>query len=429
MKKTLLHKILFIGIIGILLIPSLQKELSFLPSKALSGAITKNKEPKFSWSNWWSGDFQKNTELYLKDTIGFHSELVRLHNQIDYSAFGKINANGVIEGKEGYLYGKHYIDSYLGNNFIGKTSIDNKLEKIKNLQDTLAQMNKTLLVVFAAGKGTYLPEFFPKKYDHVEKKISNYEYYTKRSKVKGVNHIDFNKWFVEIKRTTPYPLFPRTGIHWNRYAELLVADSLIHYIEKVRGVDLPEIVSDKLVWHYPPLTKERDMENGMNLIFDLKTDSMPYPRIRYDSNGKTKLNALIVADSYYWGLEKFGFTRNVFENGHFWFYYNTVYPPIYGKSKVKELDVLDEILKRDVVILLATDASLERFPWGFENLYSKLLEPSVPKSPLEQQIEKIYANEKWLSQLRKKAKENKISLEEQVQRDAKYLLEKINNNF
>ncbi len=32
-----------------------------------------------------------------------------------------------------------------------------------------------------------------------------------------------------VKRRS-YPLFPRTGIHWSRYGEVLVADSLLRLI-------------------------------------------------------------------------------------------------------------------------------------------------------------------------------------------------------
>lgn len=422
-------KILFAGLFCLLCLPLLQKELPFFPEKGLKGAVTYQAKPKFSWRSWWHGSFQKNQELYAKDHVGGRASLVRLHNQLDYSLFGKINANGIDVGKEGYLFERGYIYEYLGKNFVGKAKIDENTRRVKLLQDSLAKLDKTLLVVLAAGKGSYFPEYFPEKFQNYPKTISNYEYYKQTLTKSNVNLIDFNQWFLEMKDTTSYPLFPKTGIHWSDYAEYLVADSLINYIEEVRNIDLPEIICEDVEWHNPPIKRDRDIEEGMNLIQTFDNFEMPYPKIRFETDGKTPLNAMIVADSYYWGLQNMGFTNQVFDEGHFWYYNNSIHPNVGAANKVVDVDLLEQVAKKDIIILLATEATLPAFAWGFvHNLYMEWFEPQqvVRQKKLtrvEQKINEIKSDASWMEHIREKAAQNGISVDSMLYKDAVYLLE------
>jgi hypothetical protein len=48
------------------------------------------------------------------------------------------------------------------------------MQRLKYVQDTLASLDKNLILVFAAGKGSFYPEYFPEKYK-TEKGVTNYE--------------------------------------------------------------------------------------------------------------------------------------------------------------------------------------------------------------------------------------------------------------
>ena len=65
----------------------------------------------------------------------------------------------VVIGKENYLYEKGYIDAFFGVDFIGHDSIAISAYKLKMIQDTLAKLNKTLLIILAPGKGDFFPEY------------------------------------------------------------------------------------------------------------------------------------------------------------------------------------------------------------------------------------------------------------------------------
>ena len=427
MKQNRIHKIIFLGIFLLLSFPLLQKFLSFYESDALKGAVTTHSEPTFSWTDWWSGSFQENQEKYAKDNIGTRADLVRLNNQIDYSLFSKINAKNVVVGKEGYLFESGYIDGYFGTNFLGKKLIEFKVNKIKKIQDTLAQLNKTLIVILAPGKASHLPEYLPKEYDGVKKQLTNYTYFKTQFEEKGINHIDMNRWFLDMKDHS-LPLYSKTGVHWSSYGDFVVADSLIRYLENIRQVDLPELVGHKTVWHHPPIKRDRDIEDGMNLIWMLESDSMPDVEHEFIVETPSPIKGMVISDSYYWGLHYMGFTDKILNGGHFWFYNNEIYPNLGGHNRVKNLNLEEEVMKKDVIILITTEISHPHFCWGFiEKFYSILFpedkQANERREKIELKIEEIIKHETWMEEIKAKAKVRNISLDSMLYLDAEYLLE------
>ncbi|MDP4268221.1 MAG: hypothetical protein Q8880_12400, partial [Bacteroidota bacterium] len=226
-------------IIIIILLPIFQFYYNPIKVKSLKGAVVLSENVKLSFKGWFSGDYQKKKEKYLNDNFGFRSDFVRINNQIKYSLFRQVNANGLIIGKNNYLYELNYIKAYYGMDFIGKDSIEHQLSKLKFIQDTLKKLNKNFILIFAAGKASFYPEYIPDEYKK-QKSITNYEYMKMMADNKNINIIDFNNYFINNKNKSKYPLYPQYGIHWSNYGMCLVIDSLIKYIENKRGIDIPE---------------------------------------------------------------------------------------------------------------------------------------------------------------------------------------------
>jgi len=173
-----LRNILFIGILLVLLTPMIEYEFQLVktgPVIDLMGAIVPAEDTVLTTNGWLSGNFQNKKEKYHNENFGFRTLGVRINNQIAFSLFSKTKAHGVEVGRNDYLYEKEYIEAYLGQNFVGDSAINERLRKLKFLQDTLAKMGKTMILVYAAGKGSYYPEFFPEKYDGIKKGRTNYD--------------------------------------------------------------------------------------------------------------------------------------------------------------------------------------------------------------------------------------------------------------
>ena len=371
MKNWLVNKqrILFGLILFILAAPFINNITGIVTVDALSGAIVIPEATSFNLSKWFSGDYQLEEEKYVNETFGFRNFFIKINNQIAFSLFRKPYVNGVIIGKKDYLYEENYLKAYYGTDFIGTDSINHRMNRLKFIHDTLNKLNKTMIIIFAPGKGSFYPEYFPD--DQLRKKsITNYEYHLERSKQLGLNCIDFQRYFIENKNKSAYPLYPKFGIHWSNYGMCLVIDSVIHYIEKKRSIDMPEAY-----WHDIKLgdadKTDYDIGAGMNLLFKLPYNELAYPVIQFEEDAtKQKPSVLVISDSFFRGIHQMGIF-NAFSNSHFWYYNKEIYQETDKLFlKTSQVDLKDEIAKHDIVMLMCTDANLPKLGWGFiENTY------------------------------------------------------------
>jgi len=174
-----------------------------------------------------------------------------------------------------------------------------------------------------------------------------------------------------MKACTPYPLYPKGGIHWSKYGEILAADSMIHKIEEISHLDLPDLVIEGFEKSSINKDGDYDIGEGMNLLFNTPTYEMAYPKFHIEHMEKNKHKVLFVADSYYWGMFNNGFSRDLFGQSQFWFYNNEIYPDSYEKrALVENIDIQKEVEKNDCIVLMSTDANLYKFAFGFiDKLY------------------------------------------------------------
>ena len=365
-------ELLFAGILLLLLLPAIQHVFNLVEITPLKGSIEKVEPKKLTLDTWFSGDFQTDNEKFINDNFGFRNVFVRMNNEIAFRLYNKAKANGVIIGKNNYLYELNYLHSYNGTDFIGKDSIDQRMEKLKFIQDTLQKLNKTVLVVFAAGKGFYYPEYFPEEFK-IKRSLTNYDYYLEKSKQLKINYIDFNDYFVNNKVKSKYPLYPQYGIHWSKYGMGLAADSMISYIENNRNIDMNNLTWKKVSLE-DPKEEDFDIEDGMNLLCRLKSFKMGYPELHFEQDKqKTKPNVLMISDSFYWGMFNFGISC-VFDKSHFWYYNKEVYPETFTSPLTTDkVNLKKEIQNHDVIIIMATPATLPNFGWGFiEKAYKEI---------------------------------------------------------
>lgn len=423
MRKAIKYIALAATILLIAVINNLHLENKITMFKPLQGAIENTEKAQFNVKDWFSGDYQVNQEKFINDHFFLRSFFVRLNNQLAFTLFKKAKANGVIIGKKNYLYEENYLRAYYGQDFIGVDSIANRMTRLKFIQDELAKQNKTLLVLFAAGKGSFYPEYFPSSYE-AAKGTTNYEISILEAKKKGINFIDFNSYFLSKKNDSKYMLYPRYGIHWSNYAACLAVDSLVHRIEAIRGIDMPDLVWDSITMDYPKKS-DYDIANGMNLLFQLHDQKMAYPAIRVITNEKTiKPSALVIADSFYWTM--LDLTLHTFSKEHqFWFYNREVHANGMPQSTIADHDFGEVINKTDVIIILVTEANLPNMGWGFiENASDFFNGKSITAEVMIAQIRKEIKNSKeWYKLIKEKAIINKISVDSMLTLDAKWVYE------
>ena len=432
MRKTSLkiRRGILLILLVLLLLPVIQTKFHIIRLAPLNGAITAPQNEYFDITNWFSGTYQEKKENYLNESFGFRNWFVRINNQLAFSLFNKARANGVVVGKKNYLYEENYIKAYYGTDFVGYDSILHRMQRLKFVQDTLMKLNKDLILIFAAGKGSFYPEFFPEKYK-AERGTTNYKTYVNLAEKFKIPYIDFNRYFVENKNKKQYPLYPQYGIHWSYYGMGLVADSIIHFIEKKRNIDMPD-----LYWNDVKIAQPKeidyDIADGMNILHRLKSFDMAYPDYQFQpDSGKIKPRVLVISDSYYWGMYNFGIS-NAFSNSHFWFYNRQIYPDSFQTPlETNQVDLREQINNHDVIILMATEATLPDFGWGFIkntfNYYKGKKSSVVDDAEFQTKIfnmkNYIRTDEKWMEDIKRKAIENNVSVDSMLTLDAIWQIE------
>ncbi|RYM33556.1 hypothetical protein ERX46_11505 [Brumimicrobium glaciale] len=381
-RDDLIKKFLFIGIVALLFIPMFSNRYKLFEIKPLGGSYSQAEDPKFAFENWFEGVYQDQKQNYIEESLIFKPLFVRIYNQYYHDFYNIGRANSVVVGKSGYLYESYYIKAYLGRDFIGDKEIQAKVKKLSLVVDTLKSKGVELIVVFAPGKGSFYSEFIPEKFNPNDKTITNYEVYNEKLLKSSIHYLDFRKWFLSKKSTSKYPLFPKTGIHWSKYGELLAADSLLRYINSISQFKkTPELIIGEVEVSNIMRDTDDDIEKGMNLYYDIPDLEMGYPVF---SIHKEKINnqpkVLTISDSYYWGMFNWGLSKKAFNNGQFWYYNEAIYPDSYEKPiKVSDINIIDEVEKNDIVILMSTDAYLYKFAFGFiDQLYAAYFPPEVP---------------------------------------------------
>lgn len=422
-----MKKIIYIIFIIILLLPVIQKQGRIFPIEILNGAFYPSNNISFSIERWFSNDYQKQKESYIKDHIGFRAHFIKTQNQLSYSLFNKADNPGGVVGKEDYLFLDSYIFNHTGENFIGDDKILGITKKLKYLQDYFAQKNITLLTTFLPSKASFYPEFIPDRFETFNK--SNYSEFIKAYDQLDLNYIDLIPYFNTIKGKTDYPLFPKNGLHWTSYGMTIGMDTLIKSIEAYRGIDIQD-----LKWETPILsTKEArkpdfDAENLMNLVWDLEKQEMPYPKYIFDKNSeKVKPKTLIISDSYYWQVYQSYIPHNLFDWGGFWYYFKTLRVKENKTEKVYPSDsisIKDKLLSQEVIVLFASQATLHLFPFEFDDKAYHLFMPKDSISLSNYFRARILNTKSWKKTTLEKAKKGNVTFEEQLRTETNWLSKK-----
>lgn len=356
---NIIKKSVFLLIATTLFLPSVQYVFKVFELYPLNGTFTMVPRTEFSVKTWITGDYQEVARQNVNDHIGFKSVFVRFFNQVDYSLFSLAHANRVVVGKNGYLFEERYINGVLGRDFIGNAVIDQRAKQLRELQDRLWSRKRILLlVIFPPDKGTFYEEYIPDRYLTKPKQLSNYLRNKEKLEENHVNFIDFNAWFLKLKDTSRYVLYPKTGIHWSSYGALLASDSLSRYLEGKLEQQFAHPVCDSIRLSRHPLDRDADLEEIMNLKYKIPSPEMAYPYVHYDKQaGSVKSSALFVGDSFYFIWANSGYIDNMFNNNEFWYYNHDVFNgTVNTGKKVAQLNILDEVSRQNILVIMQANA-------------------------------------------------------------------------
>ena len=320
----MLKKGLFLFVFACLCLPLVQQAVPFFESKPLRGYFTIAADTSFSWSGWLEGTYQHKKEAYLNDHAGFRPDLIRIKDQLDYSLYNRLDYSGAVPGKKNCLYFNDYILAYTGVDYSGDSVISAKMIRLRALQDTFARMGKSLVLVFSPNKAFYYADYLPDNRKAIGAP-TNYQSYLRIGDSLDIHQIDFNAWFMGMRKTSKELLMSKAGTHWTVYGAILAGDSLVRYVERARGVHIPHATWSKTEHLYGARQTDDDIEKSANLLFPLANERYCYPLLKYpDDTTAKKPRVILIGDSFVFTLLTNGLPQHSFKDWQFWFYFDRI---------------------------------------------------------------------------------------------------------
>ena len=431
-------KIGFFVLLAVLFLPMMQTCFHLVDEKPLDGAYVPAKKPIVNLNTLFHETAQDSLMSWCTEQTGFRKSMIRLNNQLLYSAFGKIPVTSLVKGNDGStFFDKSYVNSYTGLTYMGEETIYKNTQQTKLIQDMLRTKGITLLPVFVLGKASYFPELIPEEYMAKRHETNNYEEYLKAFEEQDVEMIDFNRWFCDRKDTEVHPIYCNLSSHWTVYAASLAIDSLVRYMENKTHQTQAHVFIESFDSTYL-MEQDDELYRMMNLIFPMEHNTIDQPKFRFTDGYKPKV--LAISDSYWWAIYdwKVALHQNLFSDGDFWFYNKTIYPKRDPIQNVESINYKQEIENQDFVLLVCTEATNQLWPYGFFERYlsgyDNVFRYKQPEQydaadslyfvfrneKIENIIQHIKETPEWLESVKHNAEEKGVTFEQMLWDAAEY---------
>ena len=125
-------KIWFLVLLAVLFLPMMQTCFHLVDEKPLDGAYVPAKKPIVNATTLYQETAQDSLMNWCTEQTGFRNSMIRVNNQMLYSAFGKIPVTHLVKGKDGRnFFDKSYVISYIGETYMGEETIEKNTQQLK----------------------------------------------------------------------------------------------------------------------------------------------------------------------------------------------------------------------------------------------------------------------------------------------------------
>jgi len=342
----------------------LQTGFSFIPDMKLSGVELKEQFPEFSLQSFFRRDFQNSVSQWLSKNIGFRGCLIRMDNQISYSIFHELSNESVALGKEKWLFGTGYINSYNRMYRMSQSVLEEKVLKIKRLQKCLMDRGVDFLFIITPSKVSIYPEYVKGDYvlKHNQEKQKNYTSILPLLDKYGIHYVDGHQLTAELKSESQYPVFAKSGMHWNYYAALPFTNAVILKMQTLLGKPLAKIKDDGFELLGQPFREDADIARLANIFFteQLYDDQYLWPKtsLQLKDPSPYKPEVLFVGGSFLWPVFYYMDLHQVYSKRDMYYYFkrNYEYPEkIDTKIENDKIDWANDIFQKDIIIVEANE--------------------------------------------------------------------------
>ena len=377
-KENWLYGILF-GLLMVFLFSfMIQEHFKPFKTKELTGYFQKPNKPKFRWEWYKNSYFQKSLEQYITSNYGFREPIIRLYHQYCWDFYGKEYVSYIHSGKERWLYYGHNIEDYYGTEMYhwypdakaARQGYEQEVRLMNKVKGILADYDVTLMTFIAPSKSIIYPEYLPRR-EHDTTTLDARTYFIKRFDETGLPCFDMNEYFLRMKDTCSFYLFPPTGDHWN-FSCVYATDSLLRFMEAQRDIRMPRIEYGNgwLSTCRIGDDQNRDLEGELNLIRPIKFNpKFDYKERDYwltSDSTTVKPSALFIGNSFLLRTMAYLPPQEVFSDFQFWYYNRVAYQDAKKVlDSVSHFDRLDYLLDADYIVWFSSASQMYRATEGF----------------------------------------------------------------
>ena len=423
------------ALLGLLLfLPLAQEHLGLFTTKPLNGVMVSTQRPKITYESYVSGKMQSQAESYISEHFGFREPMIRLYNQYVWDFFRKTYVKSMVVGKDKWLYGKEFTDDYIGTRMYEYVDSPERLrehclveaQRIRKVQEIMAEYDKHLFVIMEPGKTRTYPEHLPRAVvEHAEsnkESICAADLYPSLFDSLGVNCLNFDQWFMTIKDTVGFLLYPQTGTHWSNLAALYATDSIIHYMEHLGHRNINDLeISD--IRFDTTMKPDIDLEQLLNVSRTVRDCPNQYAHFTITNDSAAVKPVWIhIGDSYYWNISYHIPLDELFERHPYWYYNSTIYYD--GHHSTAEVNLVQELIATDYVTLGYCTSQLYALSSYFASqaLVHLCYEQDEVNRVVQGIMDNMDQSEEWRASLQQKAEAQGKTLEAVMQADARYML-------
>lgn len=387
-------------------------------------------KPILTFDTYKSGEFQGQTERYLRENFAFREYGIRTYNQYCYWLWKKTCNDFFFPGRHHWMYYRPGVLDYYGRETSKFFATDNDLDEYVNrevemlveLRDILKRdFSIELLTFIAPDKAFIYPEHLPRMTHDTTVGVAAARF-AQRFKETGFPYIDMTPWYAAMADTSQRLLFMPMDTHWT-FSSAYGYDSLFRLMDSLSPYSIPTLRIDSITAR--KYEGRQDDEATLNLLFKVRNNTPDYTaHVSVEADSTTrKPRVLFVGDSFVFAFENLMPIRELVSYYENWFYYDKVFKGFDKQTfQINEINRLRSILNVDFVVVYSVGYQWCRGTNGFvEDALTAIKDPEKVKIAL-----KMNEMEFWpelMEMIQEKAENKGITLEEMLELDAKWLIE------
>jgi|GEM_PF-3694586 len=305
MRDQALRLALVVLCFGILLVPTVNTLVPFLPQDPVHGVEESAQRPPVSGRGLFDESFQKGFVAWYEQHYGARAWATRIDNSIPFHLFGELPPDKTVRvGRDGVLFLDHQVNYY---NRTDQPDAAAFARKLKEAQTLLLARNKALVAMLMPTKAVIWPDAIPPAWvlplGHprpVSQRIS--EPFVREIRAAGAMFVD-GRQVVRERGLAPDMIYTRVGRHLSTPATCGILDEAAKLARAhLRDVELPPLdCRYELKTGLDPMAEELDLYRVSNVWRRPFPDPIPVGVTVAESVARERRpNLLVTGTSFGW---------------------------------------------------------------------------------------------------------------------------------